>query len=273
MTSWNPRIWFDTRRALAAASFLCIVLIASASSIAVAAGNQDEFPTEGRAAMEYYESDPDEWINGPAEYLLLRSEHDIWGDLTTTEQRAQFIRWFWSRRDANDRAQGNEAREDFYKRVGEANRRFHDFPRGWKSDRGRVYCILGRADSMRRTTSAELTGRGGPDFDVWAYFTLGQNRAFRAPGGEFRVYFIEEHIGSFRVFDWGFRVAGSWDGNIRNAFEFTREDAIVDPMSVFELTASIGDYVREVTEGDLPLGIPVLSWGDHGAGGSDHGAG
>ena len=267
MTSWNPRDWFDTRYALTAAFFLCIVLVASGSSSAVASGNQNEFPTDGRAAMEYYESDPDEWLNGPVQYLLFGNEHEVWDDLTTTAQRAQFIRWFWTRRDANDRAQGNEAREKFYTLVGEANRRFRDFPRGWKSDRGRVYCILGRPNSMRRMTSAQLTYRSGPDFDVWGYFTLGQNRAFQVPGGEFRVYFIEERIGSFSVYDWSFGAAGMWNRGIRDAFEYTLEESIVDLRSVFEPKASIGDYIRDVTEGDLPLGIPVEAWGDPGAGG------
>ena len=267
MTSRKPRVWFDIRCALGAASFLCIVLVASGSSTAVASGNQDEFPREGSDAMEYYERDPDEWIKGPAEYLMTRSEYDIWDDLTTTGERAQFIDWFWLRRDADGRVRGNPAREEFYKGVADANRRFRDFPRGWKSDRGRVYCILGRPNSMRRMTSAALTGRSGPDFEVWGYFTLGQSRAFRSSGGEFRVYFIEERMGSFEVWDWGFRVAGSWDRNIRDAFEYTREAAVVDPRAVFELKASIGDAVREVTEGDLPLRIPVETWGDPGAGG------
>ena len=153
--------------------------------------------------------------------------------------------------------------------MGEANRRFRDFPRGWKSDRGRVYLILGRPNSMLRRTTAQLVGRSGPDFDVWTYYTLGQIRAFQVPGGEFRVYFIEERIGSFSIYDWGFGVAGSWDRNIRDAFDFTLEESIVDPRSEFVPRTSIGGdegLIREVTEGGLPLGIPVEAWGDPGAG-------
>jgi hypothetical protein len=105
----------------------------------------------------------------------------------------------------------------------------------------------------------------GPDFEVWSYSNLGNNRAFQATGGEFLVYFAEARIGQFEVYDfrWG---AGVWDRNIRLAFELTVEIAIIDPMMAFEAGEARGDFVREISEGTLPAEVPVGIWAALGAG-------
>ena len=229
---------------------------------------QDEFPTMAGEARRYYENRIDDWTDGPAEMIMTMEEREIWGDLEDTAQRARFIEWFWARRDPDGRAMGNEYQEEFYENVAFANERYRSFPRGWKSDRGRVRSILGRPDSIGRQTWGQIFGAGnGPDFEIWSYSNLGNNRAFQATGGEFLVYFAETRIGHFEVWDyrWG---AGVWDRNIRLAFELTIEASIIDPIAEFEAGEARGDFVREISEGSLPVEVPVGSWADLGAGGS-----
>jgi len=257
------------RAAAVAAVALSLAALAGSPHVAyAAAAAQDDFPTTAGEARRYYEGRVDDWTSGPAEMLMTMEEHDIWGDLEDTGQRQEFVRWFWDRRDPDGRAIGNNFMESFYEEIAEANKRYRGFPRGWKSDRGRVRAILGKPDIVSRQTYAQLGGIGnGPDFEVWSYSNLGHNRAFQASGGEFLIYFAETRLAQFEVYDfrWG---AGVWDRNVRLAFELTIEESILDPMMVFEAGEAKGAFVREISEGSLPVDIPTGIWADLGAGGA-----
>lgn len=228
---------------------------------------QNEYPTEAGEARRLYESWIDNWTDGPAELFLTNEERETWGGLEDTQQRRDFIQWFWDRRDPDGRQADNEFRDAFYENVAESNRRFRGIPKGWKSDRGRVRIMFGKAGYVARRTQAELFRRSGPaEFEVWSYFSLGSNLAFRGVSGEFRVYFISTSIGRYEIFDfqWG---AGVWDRNIRLAFEYTRDASIIDPRLEFKTGESAASYVREITEGTLPVEIPLDVWTDLGGGG------
>ena len=249
---------------------LSVAALTFATPLASAAPGaaQDDFPTSAGEARRYYESRVDEWTKGPAEALMTTDEREIWGSLEDTAQREEFIRWFWDRRDPDGRAIGNSYREGFYEDVAFANQRYRSFPRGWKSDRGRVRLVLGRPDTVSRQSYAMLGGIGnGPDFEVWSYSNLGTNRAFQSQSGEFLIYFAEIRIAHFEVYDfrWG---AGVWDRNLRLAFELTVEASILDPMMQFEASEPEGSFVREISEGSLRVEIPVGIWADLGAGGA-----
>lgn len=243
------------------------MVIAAPSSALPAGPAQDDFPTMAGAAMRFYESRIDNWNEGPAEMLMTIEEHEIWDSLEDDMQRQEFKRWFWYRRDPDGRQIGNSFQESFYEEVAEANKMYRGFPRGWKSDRGRVRCILGPPDVHARRAWGDLYGSGnGPDFDVWSYFSLTGGRAFTGQSGEFNIYFIEERIGSFQIYDfrWG---AGVWERNIRLAIEWTIDEGIIDPIELFETSASTGEFVREISEGTLPVVIPLDLWAVTGGGG------
>ena len=233
----------------------------------VRAAWQDAFPTMAGEAMRYYEGLED-WLDGPVEYLLMDDEYDIWDELETPEQRQAFVEWFWARRDDDTRREGNPFKEQFYENVATANQRLRGFPRGWKSDRGRVWCTLGRPNSMSRRTWGDIYGGMGPDFEVWGYYTLGQSRGFAARGGEFPVYFLEVNPGRYEIWDFGFRTSGSWDRNIRMAFEYANEFALKDSTLEFEPDTSERAFLREVVEGTLPIEVFLGDWGPPGAGGT-----
>ena len=103
---------------------LATVPILALSAVAPEALSQ--LPKGAAEAMTYYESDPDRWRDGPAEYLILDEERDVWKELQTSGQRAAFITRFWERRDADLRAQGNPFKDAFYERGAYSNRRFRD---------------------------------------------------------------------------------------------------------------------------------------------------
>ena len=159
------------------ATALTLALILTLPTRAPAA-DRDEYPTTGAAAMAYYESDADGWLDGPVEYLILDEERDAWNELVATDQRASFIARFWELRD-NDQ---NLFRDAFYERVAYANTHYRDTPwRGWRSDRGRIAVTLGLPDRVRPIGS----GTGV----VWTYFTFGahaEGKGFSSVTGRWR---------------------------------------------------------------------------------------
>lgn len=160
---------------LAAALLLCAAAIASR---AVA--------EDGAAGL------PDRaWRNGPVRYLLTREDYLRYGKLKTAEARAAFADRFWRQWDPDPATPANEFREHFEQRVAEANRRFAWPPvEGWRTDRGRVYIVIGEPDSVLRLG-------GDPDSlerEVWVY-----SRLPGRSGRPFEITFYRGRDGAFRL--------------------------------------------------------------------------
>ncbi|NKB87158.1 MAG: GWxTD domain-containing protein [Acidobacteria bacterium] len=208
-----------TLRATALAMLLAIPGMALAGSL-------DELPRETLAAMKYFESDPDLWAEGPVRYILLDGEREMLKDLETREERAAFMQWFWDRRDTDLRDGVNEARIGFYERVAEANRKYNDFPRGWKSTRGEIHIVLGRPDSVRPSMGART------EATVWTYYTVGPaalNTSFGSVGGEVAIAFVKDHHRSRYQIYGGFGGPGTLPLYVRDALAYSKLAAIVDP--------------------------------------------
>ncbi len=249
------------------------VLVLSVASVGRAAQDEereDEYPDEAGPALAFYEGRDARWLDGPVEYIVLDDERDLWETLETPEQRQAFKTWFWARRNQNPREADNKVQLDFYERVAYANKRFRGFPKGWKSDRGRVLVIVGRPDGMKRATSQQLFGVSMPaEFTVWTYYTVGGtiSRAFTTNTGEYLVFFIEERIGNPEIFDyrWG---AGTWPLELRRVFEYVAEALVFDPQLEFDPVATDGAFVRSVSESVMPFEVLAEQWGNVGAGGT-----
>lgn len=211
-------------------ALLAAALLATALAGPVAA--DDLFPRTGAEAMALHEADADSWIDGPVRYILLDEEREAFERLESTGAREAFIRWFWARRDSDLRDDANPYRREFYERVAQANARYHDFPRGWRSDRGQVHVILGRPDSIRPQLG------GNAEAAVWTYYTVGPRAADRQFGsavGEIAIAFVKsDYRAGYRIYG-GFGGPGVLPLYVRDAFRYTRESAIVDPL--LELTA------------------------------------
>ncbi len=156
-----------------------LLLLAFTALWPTVAAAKDAFPETGPEALAYYEADPDHWLDGPVQYLILDSERKQFQELTTRSERERFIRRFWERRDPDLRDRVNPFRDAFYQRVAEANERYHEYPRGWMSDRGMLRIVLGKPDHVRVI-------RGGTgDTQVWTYYTIGPRGNDRPLGSRF----------------------------------------------------------------------------------------
>lgn len=96
-------------------------------------------------------------------------------------ERAQLWSDFLHRSDPNPETPNNEALDAYFARIREANTRFRtDEGRGWLSDRGTVYVVLGDPETISEDYAymydvADITSRyGGPQrvrVQVWQYNT------------------------------------------------------------------------------------------------------
>lgn len=85
------------------------------------------------------------WLEEDAAYLIGPKEKAVFLSLTTDRQRELFIQAFWKQRNSDPGSEKNTFREEHYRRMAYANQHFgrgSTLP-GWKTDRGRIYIILG----------------------------------------------------------------------------------------------------------------------------------
>jgi len=83
-----------------------------------------------------------------ARLIMTKQERKIFNHLPDKRAREEFIRDFWAKRDPNPDTEENEFMEEFFQRIGYANKRFNEGKPGWKTDRGRIYIYLGPPDKI-----------------------------------------------------------------------------------------------------------------------------
>jgi GWxTD domain-containing protein len=83
------------------------------------------------------------WLTEEVVYIISKEEKKAFLDLKTDEEREHFIEQFWARRNPEPQARENAFKEEHYRRLAYANRRFGDGAPGWITDRGRIYIKYG----------------------------------------------------------------------------------------------------------------------------------
>lgn len=108
-----------------------------------------------------------EWLDLTS-YIITEKELDVFLHLQNERDRDIFIKAFWNMRDPTPATPQNEFQDEHLKRFKEADYRFHfgSVRPGWKTDRGRIYIILGPPKS---TTSMAGSLETYPA-EVWAYY-------------------------------------------------------------------------------------------------------
>ncbi|MDH5744945.1 MAG: GWxTD domain-containing protein, partial [Candidatus Aminicenantes bacterium] len=135
------------------------------------------------------------WLEEEAVYIITPKEKDVFLQLETDSERDLFIEAFWKHRDPTPGTPKNEFKEEHYRRIEYANSRFGiGSPKpGWRTDRGRIYIILGEPMS-RDVYSSQRELR---DTEIWFYqdmtkygLPLAFNVVFYRKGfsGDFELY-------------------------------------------------------------------------------------
>jgi GWxTD domain-containing protein len=121
------------------------------------------------------------WLNQDAIYIIKDDERARFKTLKSDAEREQFIVQFWARRDPTPATPAvNEFKDEHYRRIGYANKKFATKVEGWKTDRGRVYITYGPPDEIEMH----------PDNAKWLYKRIagvGESVIieFKIQGGEF----------------------------------------------------------------------------------------
>ncbi len=131
-----------------------------------------------RELMKELEPAYKKWLNEDVVYIISPEERQAFLRLQTNEEREQFIEQFWLRRDPTPDTPENEFKEEHYRRIAYANEHFASGIPGWKADRGKIYIIWGKPDSIESHPSGGSYDRpsseGGGEtatfpFEVWNY--------------------------------------------------------------------------------------------------------
>lgn len=105
------------------------------------------FPVRDAYYYDFYEQ---------ARLLMTGDEDETYRHLPDAAAKERFIDTFWQIRDPDPLTEENEFRDEFRERIAYANENF-GFPagnpdretsRGWNTDRGRIYLVLGAPDWM-----------------------------------------------------------------------------------------------------------------------------
>ncbi|PYT14198.1 MAG: hypothetical protein DMF51_09030 [Acidobacteria bacterium] len=119
-------------------------------------------PAKRPARSIDFDAPTERWREGPVRYLLTKDEDDAFRLLKTDEQRAEFIRGFWASRDPDTTTPENEYRTLFYARVVQADHVFTDSTKpGWKTDRGKIFILLGPPDDFEQRQEGNVPPASG----------------------------------------------------------------------------------------------------------------
>ncbi len=120
------------------------------------------------------------WLEVVA-YIITPEEKEVFLKLKSDRDRDIFIKAFWKHRDPTPGTERNEYKEEIYRRFRYVNKYFGrgSGKPGWKTDRGRVYMILGPPDSIDRIDSSNAIYpveiwyyHGDPRYGLPPYFGL-----------------------------------------------------------------------------------------------------
>lgn len=123
-----------------------------------------------------------------ARFIMTDEEKEIFTRLQDPKSREEFIQEFWEKRDPDPFTEENEAKHEFNNRVETVNHYFKEGTGpGWKTDRGRIYLLLGPPDKKIQQPFLDL-----PDMKariIWAYYKYRMAIVFvdRNGTGDFRI--------------------------------------------------------------------------------------
>jgi GWxTD domain-containing protein len=116
------------------------------------------------------------WLDEDVRWIITDEEHKAFNQLSSDQERDQFIEAFWQRRDPTPDTTENEYKEEHYRRIVFANEQFASFVPGWRTDRGRFYIMYGPPDEIEsRASGGTYTSPFGGQtisnlpYEVWRY--------------------------------------------------------------------------------------------------------
>ncbi|HUU51696.1 MAG TPA: GWxTD domain-containing protein [Candidatus Heimdallarchaeota archaeon] len=136
-----------------------------------------------------------DWLEKDVFYIITPKEKSAFLQLENDRQRDLFIREFWRQRDPSPGTPRSEFREEHYRRLAVAERLFSrgTSKPGWKTDRGRIYIILGPPINRQRFDNPDIY-----PIELWYY----QGAKLQRIEPFFYVMFYKKFgVGDFILYD------------------------------------------------------------------------
>ncbi len=135
------------------------------------------------------------WLEEEVVYIITPVEREVFLKLTSDRERDLFMEAFWKHRDPTPASPENEFKNEHYRRINYVN---HFFGRsgpkpGWRTDRGRIYIILGEPNDIQRFEGKTQTYPA----EIWFY--QGKTDVGLPPGFNL-VFFQEGGVGEYRLY-------------------------------------------------------------------------
>lgn len=109
------------------------------------------------------------WMDGPAGVLATNDEKEFFAALSSTQERIEFIRLFWERRDPTPLGPRNEFLDELAARLEFVEGQFADDAEpGWKTVFGQVVLLYGIPDRTRREIGLQRGFSDRPPI-LWSY--------------------------------------------------------------------------------------------------------
>ncbi|MDP2915623.1 MAG: GWxTD domain-containing protein [Candidatus Aminicenantes bacterium] len=130
---------------------------------------------QGPPAREPLSEASRQWLDEVVPYIITPAEKEVFLRLGTEKERGEFIEGFWKKRDPDPVTPENEAKLEYYRRIAQTNKLFSTSGiSGWRTDRGRIYILLGPPKEVQRDFGSQGSGLSaftGPK-ETWQYWDL-----------------------------------------------------------------------------------------------------
>jgi GWxTD domain-containing protein len=177
------------------------------------------------------------WLEEEVVYIITPIEKEVFLKLATDRERDRFIEAFWKHRDPTPSTPENEFYKEHQRRLNYANHFFgRESPKpGWKTDRGRMYILLGEPNDIRRFEGKTMTYPA----EVWFY----QGKTdLGLPPGFHLVFFQEGGSGEYRLYS-----------PLKDGPQALLTSYSGDPMDYLEAYKQLKEFEPELAEVSLGL--------------------
>ena len=138
------------------------------------------------------------FLQDEVSYIITDRERDTFLALETVDERRAFIDAFWRRRDPIPATPQNEVKDEHYRRLEHADQKFREIASrpGRRTDRGRMYVILGEPKSIERFDNQTQLFTS----ELWFYNGGPPSVAKGLPPFFYLLFFKPQDVGEFRLY-------------------------------------------------------------------------
>ncbi len=102
-------------------------------------------------------------------YIIPQENITRFKSLNSLNDKRKFLYSFWKAKDSNPEKPILKAKEDYFKRIDQANKLFKEaYTPGWKTDRGRIYIVYGKPDDIDNHQFQS----GTKSYEIWTYNSI-----------------------------------------------------------------------------------------------------